>query len=669
MVSKQQPQQRPRRSRSAKTLSAPGRRKRNQQGRLQNWRQFFSLPRRSYKNAAKANAAEPPVRPMRNYSTLGPARPPRRNSRHSREYLYVEDEILHKTEHPLEPDVEAESAKDLQSSEITSKMKDRPLPPPPRPPRRSHEFVGRDEKEECRQVILPDHVPDEVPQRRPSREERMEALGALRDDFFSRSRETPPPEPPPVPRSPTGEELQPVFEPPYKTFRKKKKIPPVPTEVESKVESVPLQSAAPPDEVSIAIQTDPLPDDLSIHQDDQSMSQFEPTETATTETWPTVVEVEATIAEDLPSLTSTTGSKPEASTAPPPIPPRLQVSNLDVSRLNVSELQAHRLTVSEIDSATISTSELSAQAGSLSLASGELPHTLAQAVADAVQSALSGVNEALSRPLEIVQQQHELQQQMKELQEMQQLHQQQSEQSQQLVLQQLQAQLQQLAEAEHLPPPVPPPPPSYSIQTQTSLAEAPAPPSASPSYSIQTQTSLREVPLPPQPPLSSIQTQTSLAESPAPPVPPSLTESEFHSLSSSPPPPPPRRVRTPVPADSDDSGEIFSRSPPSSRRRRTHSSHSTSQPSEELDVASAGRQLAMACRASLIRALNTLYSSIEPALTAALSDSEANAKRRELQAALCLMLVVAAAMVIIGCGCMGSKVQHHHWDFHLPPPL
>jgi hypothetical protein len=69
---------------------------------------FFTMPHRKVA----------PVRPSRNYATLGPARPPRKARRASLE------------------DVRNES---LQSGAVIQKMKERPLPAPPRPPRKERD--------------------------------------------------------------------------------------------------------------------------------------------------------------------------------------------------------------------------------------------------------------------------------------------------------------------------------------------------------------------------------------------------------------------------------------------------------------------------------------------------------------------------------------------------
>lgn len=121
---------------------APGRRAKrappqNSAGRLNNWRQFFSLPTR--RSHAKQADKHTPVRPARNYSTLGPSRPPRsrRGSRttavYTAAYLEIQD---HQEEGRSLATDSHESRADLQSGEVISKMKGRPLPAPPRPPRK-----------------------------------------------------------------------------------------------------------------------------------------------------------------------------------------------------------------------------------------------------------------------------------------------------------------------------------------------------------------------------------------------------------------------------------------------------------------------------------------------------------------------------------------------------
>ncbi|XP_059479837.1 titin isoform X2 [Neocloeon triangulifer] len=89
---------------------------------------FFTMPHR--KNL--------PVRPARNYATLGPARPPRKQRRASLE------------------DVRSES---LQSGAVIQKMKERPLPPPPRPPRKDRGSEGDMETMEAEFAALSENAP------------------------------------------------------------------------------------------------------------------------------------------------------------------------------------------------------------------------------------------------------------------------------------------------------------------------------------------------------------------------------------------------------------------------------------------------------------------------------------------------------------------------------
>lgn len=79
-----------------------------------------------------------PTRPLRNYSTLGPSRPPRHKKVRSVKEISIEkstspySEITTKR---LDESHVSDSNKDLQTEKVIEKMKGRPLPPPPRPPR------------------------------------------------------------------------------------------------------------------------------------------------------------------------------------------------------------------------------------------------------------------------------------------------------------------------------------------------------------------------------------------------------------------------------------------------------------------------------------------------------------------------------------------------------
>ncbi|XP_071446838.1 uncharacterized protein [Hetaerina americana] len=89
--------------------------------------EFFTVPRRK----AKRQESPPPQRPARSgYATPGPPRAPVRR-RPSTPLL---------SSIPPSEDMESaeERVKELTAGEVVSKMRGRPLPPPPRPPRRGH---------------------------------------------------------------------------------------------------------------------------------------------------------------------------------------------------------------------------------------------------------------------------------------------------------------------------------------------------------------------------------------------------------------------------------------------------------------------------------------------------------------------------------------------------
>ncbi|KAK3913633.1 Periaxin [Frankliniella fusca] len=630
---------------------APGRRAKRAPlqttaGRLQNWRQFFSLPtRRSGKQAAKQQAKEAPVRPARNYSTLGPARPPRRRSQYTANYLEI-----HTDEHVKgEADLETESSRataDLHSGEVISKMKDRPLPAPPRPSRaRKHQDKGDlDMEEPCHERIVPDHhhYPDAAEASQDlTYEERKAAMAQLREDFFSRSGEEPPEVPPEVPQDgPAPEPLpaiattepeqeraaergleqaepqalpQAASESPYKSLRKKKKIPPLPQpEPEPEPEVEQLEDPR-PEEVSIAIQTDPLPDDLCV---EDAMTVADDMTTSASKTWPTVVErqqlEEDRLQQDAPPpppppparRPRRDSQEPSAAATPATVrlelpeslqTQRLQVSDLDVDRLSVSELRANKITVSEIDGMSLSVSEV---------------HNRSSTGLQGLQL-LPGEPGSVELPSELLQQLTSL----------------------------------ELAGA---PASAPVAPPRGGVRPRAAPApmgdseedeeEASLAPSHSPGHSLPRRRrphhAAHKTPRYSSDDEDALQLQPATAAAPASrryrPPPPSLQASASAAA-------PPAVEGAPL-------------APPS--------------------LGEASRQLTRACRVSAINALAALHQAIQPAVDSVGQAVGADPKRRDFQAALCLVLVLVTALILLGCGCTGSKeVHHHHWDFQFPPKL
>lgn len=111
----------PRRSRSLKTKKSP---------KMET--KFFTTPRPLNDTA--------PTRPTRAYSTLGPSRPPRKKSPNTPKDMKDDKENIDISQYTeIDDDLDDEHSRDLQSGDIISKMKGRPLPAPPRPPRKDRD--------------------------------------------------------------------------------------------------------------------------------------------------------------------------------------------------------------------------------------------------------------------------------------------------------------------------------------------------------------------------------------------------------------------------------------------------------------------------------------------------------------------------------------------------
>ncbi|XP_062708057.1 titin isoform X3 [Aedes albopictus] len=109
---------------------APIRRRKSTRS-LGDQRQFSTLP--NFHSVS-------PARPSRNYSTISPNRPPRGRSISSLNESASKLPSISKDDITQYEDIEAvdnqvKLHETLQSGEVVKKMKDRPLPPPPRPPR------------------------------------------------------------------------------------------------------------------------------------------------------------------------------------------------------------------------------------------------------------------------------------------------------------------------------------------------------------------------------------------------------------------------------------------------------------------------------------------------------------------------------------------------------
>ena len=389
----EKPFTKPRRSK-AQRPSAPGRRKRfNNHPRT--YPHFYSLPHRA-----------PPTRPLRNYSTLGPSRPPRKHKTLALEdaeqkiepYIEIEDDIMESLSHG--------SARDLQSGDIIERMKGRPLPPPPRPPRKGREsretqgevtegqvqmYKDENEKEETDEAEEPFDV------------NTMETLGAFSDKIFYAH---------PAVTSYDDENLEEVLatekELSTSELGRDEKEPPLILQEAKIRETSPMSLEIPVEEVSVATQTDPLPDDICVVTgDDEELIRNANASTGTTG-WVPLQQTTEFGQQTIPE------SPPLPTVIEKPIPyyvmpdpdteielkaQKLQVSELDVERLNVGELQAQKIVVSDIDGMSLQVAELTSKSGNLVVSGLELPPGFLQDIYDSLIIPIS-LQQSLHTPVQ-----------------------------------------------------------------------------------------------------------------------------------------------------------------------------------------------------------------------------------------------------------------------------
>ncbi|CAB0012372.1 unnamed protein product [Nesidiocoris tenuis] len=321
---------------------------------------FQTFPRRAMKSLNKPRL---PVRPLKT-----PVRPPRRN-RVFREPVYVDGDLP--GEQPSSSTFkesshlkhEYEEARDLQSGEIVERMKGRPLPAPPRPPRKTKDEESMSEVGEG-DFNEPEDDSEEFVLRT-----RLNILG--------------------TPEGVVVEENILSEEPPRRIHST------ADTSQQTSFELV---------ETSVSIQTEPLPLGLAFENQSEALSRGIAVgeQASRNRLVEELMQRKENVrdeqsAEDTHSLfdprivreseeaarEETPPPLPQRNIHPPPIPviPPVQVSfpdklhltQLDVDKLNVNELQANTIKVSEIDGVTMQVTEIAGKSGNLVLNGVELP--------------------------------------------------------------------------------------------------------------------------------------------------------------------------------------------------------------------------------------------------------------------------------------------------------
>ncbi|PNF39837.1 hypothetical protein B7P43_G02823 [Cryptotermes secundus] len=677
----------PRRSKALRPL-APGRRKKSN-SHQRTYPHFYSLPHRS-----------PPIRPLRNYSTLGPSRPPRKHKtlalqdveHKSESYIEIDDDIL-------EP-LSLGSARDLQSGDIIERMKGRPLPPPPRPPRKGRESREMQEEVTGSQVSMYRDEKEKEETEEPFDVSTVEPLGALSDMIFYAH-----PGVTSYDDEKLDEHLGTENEDLLKSEIEMEEREPSPVLEEGEIrETSPISLEIPVEEVSVATQTDPLPDDICVVTRDEDV--------------PVNAGTDSIRWEPLPLKTSDFGQQtnPEPVSSPTviekPIPyyvmpdpdieielkaQKLQVSELDVERLHVGELQAQKILVSDIDGMSMQVAELTSRSGNLVVSGLELPQGFLQDLYDSLP-----IPTPPQQPLQTP----------------------------------VQAPSTSIPPPPTLQPHSDPPamtipsqtpsalmPPSEVPTTETPLSQAPSEAVPLSQTSPESTSISQTLPEPSQAPVevlspkvTSVPTTPQVAPVTAPhsqsqqlptvPVQqtiplqsiinPNLTTSFDGSHSYTPdyiPSQVPVSVRIPshtrsrVQRELESEEEIISlMHTPSNRRRRHHLSkpvsryssdeedeeeytsyrppsrrHHSSSRGTEPSIGELGCQLVHACQGVTMRALYQLVQYVAPQVR------EGEDKRRDLQIALCILLVLVAGLILMGYG-SGKTYHHHHWDYHFLPP-
>ncbi|XP_063228930.1 uncharacterized protein LOC134534396 [Bacillus rossius redtenbacheri] len=644
----------PERPKKAKPLRPPppGRRKKTNGSKLTH---FFSLPRKI-----------PPHRPVRNYSTVGPSRPPRQE-RFS-EFSYIEQYGQSEPYIKIEggdadqtcQEESFDSNRDLQSGVVIEKMKGRPLPPPPRPPRKNKE--GRDTTSQ---------FDEEEALEPPDTREDLEnmALAALKDNvLFSQKGSI--------------DSLQ------YNKI-----------EVErAKETSKAYQTSVEPEEVTVSTQTDPTMEDYSedlveekrsyeqvqasteeipeklldtLEKPDVMLFHTKEVSTLSPDSWrqdeeiiesavlgrlvcrsetspeSTLIEPEGNKPRSVPKSRTPSREKRSETVKEPHhsvhVSPdentevellhaqRLHVSELDVDRLNVGELQAQKILVSDIDGVSMQVAELTSKSGNLVVSGLELPPGFMQELCDA----------RTTTPTHIIMECSSTQT--------------------------------SAPPDESKPAGVPPSTDENETQERTHAFPAQQPPATDGNLTAQMQANA----FPPTAAQSYGFTLPAQGLHPAPGM-------HFVSLGSyvpgpevyqeyvPPVPPPPRvssRARAPVLESEDEA-------PPPARRRRHHAKPLSRYSSDEEEHVPFGRRHgprpADTSVSELVRCLLQQLESLPAgrwlrrAWQAVCPRTEE--RRHDLQTALCVLLVGVALLILLGFG-SGKTFHHHHWDYYFPPPL
>nr|XP_018903827.1 PREDICTED: uncharacterized protein LOC109034888 isoform X2 [Bemisia tabaci] len=375
----------------------PGRQKKRFRNiKSQGFSYFFTVPRRRQSNLTQQYqqyiCSTPPVRPYRNYSTIGPSRPPRRN-KVFREPVYAdgdekENKVKTLEDEELERDIEEliknaindQLNDNLKSGDVIEKMKVRPLPPPPRPPRRTREEGDYDDtrneegnvelhlrslnaspepvvEQEC--IAKHDTVSIEENSRISTAQNDLNKTKSLEMITDSQRQSRPSTI---SRRAPSRRNSA--------TKRSKTPLPQdrAPTEEAQEVKI---------EDVSVSTQTDVLPEGYIIEEermaDDRSQTDSSyPTTTATLTGSDSgaaaLVERKVILLPDKELEVEILKTK------------KIQVSEIDVEKLNVTEINTNKIKVSDVDGVSMHVAEINSKSGNIVINNLELPQSVLESI-------------------------------------------------------------------------------------------------------------------------------------------------------------------------------------------------------------------------------------------------------------------------------------------------
>ncbi|XP_045463103.1 uncharacterized protein LOC123672838 isoform X2 [Harmonia axyridis] len=361
-----------------------------------NWEhKFCTVPR-------SQGSKDPPERPLRNYSTLGPSRPVRKPSRNMTD---EEKENVDVSQY-----IEIEDDRDLQSGEVIQKIQNRPLPAPPRPPRSRSKPLGditsrsnlemeragdvKDEKTEIDETEVStqtEPLPSDFECEEMIHEETDKIMtpSALRKNELQKITDETDEHPTIIERvfiTPTQYSYQEetithgqlLVEPlngarilPDSDMSHERIIPI--TSDEDEFSEIPenfnnLRNPNIQTEMNVVVKEDINVPEEHLQKENSSDQKAQSSDEANTAAF----DMETIASDEKEPQRPPRSSSLRAESVDVLKTQKLQVSDLDVDRLTVNELVANKIVVSEIESGSISSHDISSKSGTLRLADLEL---------------------------------------------------------------------------------------------------------------------------------------------------------------------------------------------------------------------------------------------------------------------------------------------------------